>query len=71
MGRDLAEHFCSCIKKVKKSINDENEGRAIAICVKSVLHTRGKTIKRFRCRTKKPYIETQAKFTRRQRRRRN
>jgi hypothetical protein len=51
-----ATKFCSCIKKVKRTLKSVNrkdkEPRAIAICVKSVLHTRGKTLKRFTCRKK-------------------
>ena len=39
--------FCQCIKAVKaKGIGEQ---QAIAICVKSVLHTKGKTLKRFKC----------------------
>jgi hypothetical protein len=49
-----ANKLCSCIKKVRKTIKARNrkvsEQRAIAICVKSVLHSRGKTIKRFDCK---------------------
>jgi hypothetical protein len=48
--------FCKCIKAVKaKGIGEQ---QAIAICVKSVLHTKGKTLKRLKC-GKKPYIRTQ------------
>jgi hypothetical protein len=46
--------LCSCIKKVRKTMKVRNrkeaERRAIGICVTSVLHTRGKTIRRFRCK---------------------
>jgi hypothetical protein len=49
-----AESFCSCIKKVRKSLKNvrrkDKEGRAIAICVKSVLQSRGRTLKKFKCR---------------------
>jgi hypothetical protein len=49
-----ATSFCSCIKKVRKSLKNvhrkDKEGRAIAICVKSVLQTRGRTLKKFKCR---------------------
>lgn len=39
--------FCKCIKAVTaKGIGEQ---QAIAICVKSVLHTKGKTLKRFTC----------------------
>ena len=48
--------FCRCIKSVRNKIKSENG--AIAICVKSVLQTKGKTLKRFKC-GKKPYLLTQ------------
>jgi hypothetical protein len=63
----LAKDFCSCIKKVRKTVkvrsgqNKTLKGRAqaaIGICVKSVLHTRHKTLKKFKC-TPKPYLNTQ------------
>lgn len=63
----LANDFCRCIKKVRKTVklrNNRNKSRkakekaAIGICVTSVLQTRGKTLKRFRC-GKKPYLLTQ------------
>ncbi len=60
-----AMKFCSCIKKVRKTLkmrdrarNGTKEQRAIAICVKSMLHSRGKTLRRFTCRNKK-MLETQ------------
>ena len=59
-----ASKFCSCIKKVKRTLKyrvssqREAEQRAIAICVKSMLQRRGKTLKKFTCRTKK-MLETQ------------
>jgi hypothetical protein len=57
----LAQEFCRCIKKVRRTVKlrpgqpkisktKQKEGAAIAICVKSVLQTRGKTLKRFRCK---------------------
>ena len=57
----LAQDFCRCIKKVRRTVKlrpgqpkisktKQKEGAAIAICVKSVLQTRGKTLKRFRCK---------------------
>ena len=52
-----AKKLCSCIKKVRKTLKTTvanrktSEGRAIGICVKSVLHRRGKTIKQFRCKS--------------------
>jgi hypothetical protein len=51
--------FCRCIKAVRKTVklragsmrsNDAREKAAIAICVKSVLQSRGKTLKKFSCR---------------------
>jgi hypothetical protein len=45
--------FCSCIKSVRKTLKarkgSTKEQGAIAVCVKSVLHTKGKTIKKFKC----------------------
>lgn len=69
----LVDTFCSCIKKVSKSIPTRRvkkfdrrrtptrvlkEQAAIAICTKTVLRKRGKTLKRFTCR-KGPILETQ------------
>ena len=63
----LAKKFCGCIKKVRKSVIvrpgqnkslNSREKAAIGICVKSVIQTRGKTIKKFKC-GKKPYLLTQ------------
>ncbi len=63
----LAKNLCHCIKKVRKTIklrpsqkNKSAKGKekaAIGICVKSVLQTRGKTLRKFRC-SKKPYLLT-------------
>lgn len=49
----LAEKLCRCIKKVRKTVKN----KAIGICVASVLQSRGKTLKRFKCRP--PYLITQ------------
>jgi hypothetical protein len=63
----MANELCRCIKKVRKTVkvrpgqNKTLKGRekaAIGICVKSVIQTRGKTLKRFKC-GKKPYLLTQ------------
>jgi hypothetical protein len=54
--------FCRCIKKVRKyikPIRGTSEGAAIAVCVKSVLQTRGRTLRKFHCKGKKPYVATQ------------
>ena len=63
--KPLGKELCSCIKKVRKTVkvrqNKSLKGKekaAIGICVKSVLQSRGKTLKRFKC-TPKPYIRTQ------------
>ena len=55
-----AKKFCSCIKSVKRTVKarkgSSKEQAAIAICIKSMLQSRGRTLKRFSC-TKKggPY----------------
>ena len=63
----LAAEFCRCIKKVRKTIklrpgvkktDAAREAAAIGVCVKSVLQTKGKTLKRFRC-GKKMTLTTQ------------
>jgi len=51
---NLTHKFCECIKKVRKTLKGtrrkDKTGRSIAICVRSVLQTRGKTLKKFSCR---------------------
>jgi hypothetical protein len=65
----LSKELCRCIKKVRKTIKVRpgqskslkgREKAAIGICVKSVIQTRGKTLKKFKCRPK-PYLITQVK----------
>ena len=63
MKESMAKRFCGCIKKVRKTIKgnykkQQKESRAIAICVKSVIQKRGKTLKKFRC-GKTPKLTTQ------------
>lgn len=71
--KSLATSLCHCIKKVRKTVRPRNKSKkiknpslqdrekaAIGICVRSVLQTRGKTLKRFKC-GKKPYLLTQPK----------
>jgi len=60
-----ADRFCRCIKSVAKTLKlrkgsgrEAREKAAIAICVKSVLQTRGRTLKKFSCR-KGPKVITQ------------
>ena len=43
--------------KIRNPSFKERESAAIGICVRSVLQTRGKTLKRFKC-GKKPYLIT-------------
>lgn len=54
-----ASKFCKCIKAVKASVKlrpglkktEENkEQAAIAICVKTMLQRKGRTLKRFSCK---------------------
>lgn len=63
----LAADFCRCIKKVRKTIKlrpgvkntaAAREAAAIGVCVTSVLQTKGKTLKRFKC-GKKMMLKTQ------------
>jgi ADP-ribose pyrophosphatase YjhB (NUDIX family) len=65
--KSMKNDFCRCIKKVRKTVkvrpgqNKTLKGResaAIGICVKSVIQTRGRTLKKFKC-TPKPYLLTQ------------
>ncbi len=66
----LAQDFCRCIKKVRKTIKlrpgqkntpAAREAAAIGVCVQSVLQTKGKTLKSFRCGKKgqTPTLKTQ------------
>ena len=52
------QRFCKCIKKVRKTI--KNEKGPIAICVKSVLQKKGRTLKRFTCGKKGRVITQKA-----------
>jgi hypothetical protein len=59
----LASKFCGCIKSVRKTVKvrgnkKAKEGVAIAICTKSVLGSRGRTLRKFRCGTR-PVVQTQ------------
>jgi hypothetical protein len=71
MREPQVDTFCRCVKKVKKTLKARSgstsergkkdrsaaEGRAIAICTKSVLQTKGRTLRKVRCRDK--VLETQ------------
>ena len=64
--KNLARHFCHCIKKVRNTVkvrgksqsSKAREQAAIAICTKSVLQTRKRTLRKFKC-GKRPLLETQ------------
>ena len=62
MRDTIAKKFCRCIKAVRETRRKNLQAAAIAICVKSVLRTRGKTLKRFKCRPK-PSLQTQKPLT--------
>lgn len=51
--KSLSRKFCQCIKKVKKTVKvrpgSTAEGAAIAICTKTLLFPKGKTLKKIRC----------------------
>lgn len=59
-NRQLFKKLCHCIKQVRKTIKlkrtpkqiKTKESAAIGICVKSVLQTRGRTLKKFSCKKK-------------------
>ena len=60
--KTLRSKFCSCIKSVRRTVNRRtSKGAAIAICVRSVLGSRGKTLHHFTCK-KKETLKTQAFF---------
>ena len=57
-NKNLTKHFCKCIKKVRTKIKPTKgtkEQAAIAICTKSVLQTKGKTLRKFKCKTNTLY----------------
>ena len=60
--KTLAKKFCRCIKAVRKTVKVRGsagkESAAIAICTRSVLGTRGRTLRKFKC-DKKAELETQ------------
>lgn len=70
-----ANSFCRCIKSVKRTVKlrtgrgeDAKESAAIAICTRSMLQTKGRTLKKVRCLKGKPVLQTQ-KLLRKSRRR--
>lgn len=60
-NKRLADKLCRCIKNVRKTVKvrakSSKESAAIGICVRSVLQTRGKTLRRFSC-GKTPKLNT-------------
>ena len=54
MREPQVDTFCRCVKKVKRTFRGKmrsgTEGRAIAICTKSVLQSKGRTLRKVRCR---------------------
>lgn len=66
--KTLASKFCSCIKAVRKTVKARGKSQsrkareqaAIAICTRSVLQTRGRTLRRFSCMPR-PTLQTQVK----------
>lgn len=61
-SRTLGNKFNRCVKSVRSTVKvrkgSNKESAAIAICTKSVLQTRGRTMKRYR----KKRLITQKKF---------
>ena len=64
----LTKDFCRCIKKVRSYIKPRDsqdsqdsqgsvESAAIAVCIKSVLQTKGKTLRKFSCRKGKLFTQ--------------
>ena len=62
MKESQTKRFCSCIKKVRQTL----KAGAIAVCVKSVLQRRGRTLKKFSCKRNKARVLTQPRLTRKQ-----
>jgi len=61
MREPQVDRFCRCIKKVKKTIRirpgSTKEQGAIAVCTKSILQRRGRTLRKVQCR--KHMLQTQ------------
>jgi hypothetical protein len=59
-SKKLTKKFCSCIKKVRNYIKPRRgskESAAIGICTKSVIQTKGKTLRKFKCRNGKLFTQ--------------
>jgi hypothetical protein len=63
MHEAIEKRFCHCIKSVRRTIKKRRgstkEQGAIAVCVKSVLQSKNKTLRRFDCKRRKPMLKTQ------------
>ena len=65
MGRTQADRMCACVKdvtrkvKLRKRLAKTEEGAAIAICTRSILWPQKRTIRKLKCRGKKPFLATQ------------
>ena len=46
-GLNQTQKFCKCIKRVRRTFR--NEKGPIAVCVKSVLWKKNRTLRRFKC----------------------
>ena len=55
----LSQKFCKCVKSVRRKMGEK---AAIGVCVKSVLHTRGLTLKRFTCGKRGGRLTTQRMY---------
>lgn len=59
----LSQKFERCVQAVKKTVSAKDKtSAAIAICTKTVLHKRGRTIKHFSTVKGKPRLVTQKRF---------
>ena len=59
-SKKLTKDFCGCIKKVRATVKTKfgsKEQAAIAICTKSVIQTKGKTLRKFKCRNGKLFTQ--------------
>jgi hypothetical protein len=68
-SKKLTKDFCDCIKKVRSYIKPRDsrgsvESAAIAVCVKSVLQTKGKTMRKFSCRKGKLFTQKKKRSNR-------
>lgn len=56
-SKKITKDFCRCIKKVSKKVKSKRASAGIAICVKSVLQTKGKTLRKFKCKNGKLFTQ--------------